>query len=223
MMGLREIFIFTHDSIGLGEDGPTHQPVEQIAGLRSIPNHICIRPCDVNEVIEAWRVALHNQSGPTSILLTRQAIPVLDRDDYPPPVNLRFGAYVLSDAGKNPPDAILIATGSEIYPTLKAQKILHDKGFQVRVVAMPSWELFEQQTNEYQDRVLPPAIKTRIAVEAGISFGWRRWVGDQGAVIGIDRFGASAPPDQLFEKFGFTAENIVDKALKLLERKDEHG
>ena len=217
MMGLREIFIFTHDSIGLGEDGPTHQPVEQIAGLRSIPNHICIRPCDANEVIEAWRVALKNQNGPTSILLTRQAIPVLDRNEYAPAGDLKFGAYVLSDADKNTPDAILIASGSELHPTLDAQKILLNKGIQARVVAIPSWELFEQQTKEYQDRVLPPTAKTRIAVEAGISFGWRRWVGDSGTIIGLDRFGASAPCKVLFNTFGFTAENIADTTIKAIQ------
>jgi len=217
MMGLRAIFIFSHDSIGLGEDGPTHQPIEHIAGLRSIPNHVCIRPCDMNEAIESWRVALNNKTGPTSILLSRQPIPVLDRKKYAPAGDLRFGAYVLSDTNEKKPDAILIATGSEVHPTLKAQKILLDKGFHVRVVAMPSWELFEQQSNEYQESVLLPAVKARIAIEAGISFGWERWVGDAGAIVGLDRFGASAPWADLYNAFGFTAENIAEVTIQVIQ------
>ena len=217
MMGLREIFIFTHDSIGLGEDGPTHQPVEHIAGLRSIPNHVCIRPCDVNEAIEAWRIAINNEKGPTSILLTRQLVPILDRNLYAPPSNLKYGAYVLSDSKKSKPDAILIATGSEVHPTLEAQKKLLDMGFYVRVVAMPSWELFALQSKEYQENVLPPEVKARVAIEAGISFGWERWVGDSGAIIGLDRFGASAPWEDLRDEFGFTAENIVKVTLQVIQ------
>jgi transketolase len=217
MMGLREIFIFTHDSIGLGEDGPTHQPIEHIAGLRSIPNHVCIRPSDMNEVIEAWRVALKNTSGPTSILLTRQPIPILDRDQYAPAGNLKMGAYILSESKKTMPDAILIATGSEVHPTLEAQKKLLDMGIHVRVVAMPSWELFEQQSKEYRESVLLPKVKSRVAIEAGSPFGWERWVGDSGAIIGLDHFGASAPWQDLYAAFGFTADNIAKVALHVIQ------
>jgi transketolase len=218
MMGIREIFIFSHDSIGLGEDGPTHQPIEQIAGLRSIPNHVCIRPSDVNEAIEAWRAAINNETGPTSILLTRQAIPVLDRNKYAPAGELKYGAYVLSDTKKGQPDAILIATGSEVHPTLEAQKRLLEKGFHVRVVAMPSWELFKRQSKDYQESVLLPEVKARVAVEAGTSFGWERWVGDSGAIIGLDHFGASAPHSDLFNAFGFTAENITEVTIRVIQR-----
>lgn len=219
MMGLREIFIFSHDSIGLGEDGPTHQPIEHIPGLRSIPNHVCIRPCDMNEAIEAWRVAINNKTGPTSILLTRQPIPVLDRNKYAPASGLQKGAYVLSDPDGGEPEIILIATGSEVHVSLEAQDQLKERKIPTRVVSMPSWEIFQQQSDEYRNSVLLPSIKARIAIEAGSTLGWERWVGDHGAVIGIDRFGASAPPNLLFKEFGFTADNVVDTALKLLNKK----
>jgi transketolase len=171
----------------------------------------------MNEVIEAWRVALKTKSGPTSILTARQPTPVLDRNKYAPPGDLKFGAYILSDVSVDKPDAILIATGSEVHPTLKAQEKLLGQGFHVSVVAMPSWELFEQQSKEYQDRVLLPEVKARVAIEAGLTFGWERWVGDAGAIIGLDRFGASAPWQDLYNAFGFTAENIMKVTIQVIQ------
>jgi len=216
LMGLRVIYIFTHDSIGLGEDGPTHQPVEQLAALRAIPNLKVIRPCDANETAEAWKIAIQSDGGPVALALTRQGLPVLDRTEYGPAAELARGAYILKDADSGKPDIILIASGSEVAIALDACRELEKKGKGVRVVSMPSWELFEEQPEDYRRKVLPPEIKTRVAVEAGISQGWHRYVGSRGAVVGVDHFGASAPSKVLFEKFGITADRVVEKALALV-------
>jgi transketolase len=218
MMNLPSIFIFTHDSVGLGEDGPTHQPIEQIFGLRSVPNLTCIRPCDQNEVVEAWRIALKNQDGPTCILLTRQPLPVLDRNKYAPAVSLQRGAYILSDRGDGNPDVLLMSTGSEVHVVLEAQKQLAEQGVWARVVAMPSWEIFMKQTRSYRESVLPPTVKARVAIEAGSTLGWERWVGTDGAVIGLDHFGASAPWKTLYQEFGLTAENVAKTAVEVIQR-----
>ena len=217
LMGLKVIYIFTHDSIGLGEDGPTHQPVEQLAALRAIPKLTVIRPCDGNETAEAWKVALES-TGPVALALTRQGVPVLDRTLYPPANNLSRGAYILKDVVDKKPDIILIATGSEVHIALDASERLGNKGVFARVVSMPSWELFDRQDEKYRRQVLPPEIKARVAIEAGISQGWHRYVGDVGRIIALDRFGASAPSKILYEKFGFTPENVVETALALVKR-----
>jgi transketolase len=218
MMGLKEIFVFSHDSVGLGEDGPTHQPIEQILGLRSVPNLSVIRPSDSNEVIEAWRMAISNNSGPTCILVTRQNVPVLDRSKFTSAKNLAYGAYILSDCEKNIPDVLLIATGSEVPIAIEAQEELVKQEIHARVIAMPSWDLFENQTKEYQDKVLPPNIKARVSIEAGSTLAWERWVGNDGEVIGIDSFGASAPWQDLFQKLNITYENIVKVAQKVIRK-----
>ncbi|MCJ7686347.1 MAG: transketolase [Desulfobacteraceae bacterium] len=218
LMGLKVIYIFTHDSIGLGEDGPTHQPVEQLAALRAIPGLTVIRPCDGNETAEAWKVALMSDNGPVALALTRQGLPVLDRTVYPPAENLTRGAYILKGAKESRPDLILIATGSEVHIALEAAKSIAESGVKVRVVNMPSWELFNRQDEAYRRRVLPPEIKARIAIEAGISQGWHRYVGDEGRIIALDRFGASAPSKILYEKFGFTSGHVVETALALVKR-----
>jgi transketolase len=209
------IWVFTHDSIGLGEDGPTHQPVEQLAALRTIPNLVTIRPADANEVCEAWRVALRRRDGPTAMALTRQAVPTLDRARYAPARGLERGAYVLADLGSGPPVVILMASGSEVALITAAGEKLAAQGLPVRLVSFPSWELFCAQTESYQNSVLLPGVKARLAVEAGVPMGWERWVGDGGVILAMRRFGASAPAQILFEQFGFTAENVVTKAREL--------
>lgn len=211
------IWIFTHDSIGVGEDGPTHQPVEHLASLRAIPNLIVIRPGDANEVVEAWKLAINRRDGPTLMALTRQSVPVLDRNKFNPAAGTANGAYVLADLGKAP-EIILIASGSEVGLIVKAAEKLHADGINVRIVSFPSWELFEAQSQEYQDSVLLPDVKARLAVETGVSQGWERWVGDAGSCVCINKFGASAPGKVLFEKYGFTVENVVEQARKLLGR-----
>ena len=216
LMGLKVIYVFTHDSIGLGEDGPTHQPVEQLASLRAIPNLTLLRPCDGNETAEAWKLALTLAGGPVALALTRQGLPTLDRTEYASASNVRKGAYILKDFGNGTPDLILISTGSEISITLAAAKALREKGKTVRVVSMPSWELFDKQTPEYKSQVLPPEVKARISIEAGSSFGWHRFVGEAGATVSLDHFGASAPSSILFKEFGFSAERIVECAMNLL-------
>jgi transketolase len=216
MMGLRVIYVYTHDSIGLGEDGPTHQPVEHLAGLRSVPNLTLIRPADANETAIAWRVAIENQHGPTALALTRQKLPVFDRSKYASADGVAKGAYVLSDSPTGTVDVILIGTGSEVSVIVEAQDALAQEGIGARVVSMPSWELFDIQTQEYREQVLPPGVTARLAIEAGVSFGWERYVGAQGVVIGLDRFGASAPYQVLMEKFGFTAGNVVEKVKMML-------
>ncbi|MGD9076059.1 MAG: transketolase [Desulfobacteraceae bacterium] len=216
MMGLKVIYIFTHDSIGLGEDGPTHQPIEQLAALRAIPNLTVLRPCDANETAEAWRFALKHEEGPVALALTRQGLPILDRVKFASADGLFRGGYVLSDDGDKEPDIILMSSGSEIHIALEAANKLREKDVAVRVVSMPSWELFDKQPEAYRDQVLPPEINTRIAIEAGATQGWHGYLGNKAAVIGIDHFGASAPYKILYEKFGITAERAVEKALQLL-------
>jgi len=209
------IWVFTHDSIGVGEDGPTHQPVEHIAALRTIPNLVVIRPGDANETIEAWRVAITRRNGPTALLLTRQSVPILDREVYSPANGLQKGAYVLADLGDGEPELILIASGSEVGLIVAAGNKLASDGINVRLVSFPSWELFEQQDQEYRDSVFPTRITARLAVEAGVSFGWERWVGNQGKIIAIDKYGTSAPAAKIFEEYGFTVVNVMKQALSM--------
>ena len=216
MMGLRVIYVFTHDSIGIGEDGPTHQPVEQLMNLRAVPNLTVIRPADATETTEAWRAALLNQHGPTALIFTRQNLPVLDRRELAPASGLQQGAYILWEASEAAPEVILIGTGSEVHIALEAGRQLASLSVNVRVVSMPSWELFDQQPASYRDRVLPPAVKARLAVEAGITPGWEHYVGLEGAVVGMAGFGASAPGEVLYEQFGITAANVVAKAMALV-------
>jgi transketolase len=216
MMGLRVIYVFTHDSIALGQDGSTHQPVEQLAGLRAIPGLTVIRPGDANETAVAWRVALEMSDRPVALVLTRQNVPTLDRTLFATADGLRHGAYVLADAPNGRPDVILIASGSEVGLIVAAQRELQDQKVQARVVSMPSWELFDAQPQSYRDQVLLPSIHARLAVEAGASQGWHRFVGDRGDVLGVDRFGASAPGDVVMREYGFTVENVSKRTLALL-------
>lgn len=218
LMGAHSIFVFTHDSIFLGEDGPTHQPIEHLPALRAIPNLCLIRPGDANETAVAWRVAIERQGGPVALVLTRQALPIIDRNKYASAEGLARGAYVLADAKGKTPEIVLIASGSEVALTLEAHEKLVAEGISARVVSMPSWDLFEKQPQTYRDEVLPPETTARLAVEAASPLGWERYVGPKGAVIGMRRFGASAPQKVLAEKFGFTAANIVQHALQLLGR-----
>jgi transketolase len=213
------IYVWTHDSIGLGEDGPTHEPIEHLMSLRAMPNLVVIRPADANETAEAWRYAMQHRKGPVALVLTRQALPVIDRERYAPASGLAKGAYVLADVGKGLPQAIIIATGSEVSIALSAQEALAVEGIATRVVSMPSWELFKAQSQEYRDSVLPPQVKARVSVEAGVTLSWSHWIGDHGVAIGIDRFGASAPGNVNMEKFGFTPENIVQTVRQLLKEK----
>jgi transketolase len=209
------IYVFTHDSIGLGEDGPTHQPIEQLAALRAIPNLVLIRPCDANETAQAWQAAIQHRDGPVALALTRQNLPTLDRSaQYASAAGLHQGGYVLSEATDDKPEVILIASGSEVPIALKAAEMMIAKGYPTRVVSMPSWELFDAQPAEYRDQILPPAVTAKIAIEAGSAQGWHRFVGDAGRVVALDHFGASAPAQTLFEKFGLTAERVVEKALE---------
>jgi len=212
------VFVFTHDSIGLGEDGPTHQPIEHIMSLRLIPHLDVIRPADANETAGAWRAAIRNRERPTVLLFTRQNVPVLTGDARAIWDGVERGAYVLSEAEGGDPTVILIGTGSEVHLALDAQKLLAEKGVRARVVSMPSWERFERQPQEYRDSVLPPEITARVAVEAGVTLGWEKWVGPQGAVVGVDRFGASAPYQTIYEQFGLTPAAIAERALALVER-----
>ncbi|MHA2026384.1 MAG: transketolase [Candidatus Thorarchaeota archaeon] len=211
----RSIWVFTHDSIGVGEDGPTHQPVEQIASLRAIPELVVIRPGDANEVVEAWKMAIERTHGPTLMAFTRQKIPVLDRSKYSSASGLKKGAYVLADLGENP-EIILMATGSEVSLIVEAGEKLFADGVSVRLISFPSWELFESQSQEYRDSVLPPDVRTRLAVEAGVTQGWHKWVGDSGDVHSVDKFGKSAPSKVVFEEYGFTVEIVLEKARELL-------
>jgi transketolase len=217
LMKLPVIYVFTHDSFYVGEDGPTHEPIEQLASLRCLPHMTVIRPGDPTETGAAWVAALRNKKGPTALLLTRQNLPVLDRSVYPPASMLEKGAYTLWQSGDGQPALILIASGSEVELALRAGRALAGE-VAVRVVSMPSWELFERQPEAYRGSVLPPSCKARLAIEAGVSMGWEKYVGDGGAVVCINHFGASAPYKVLSEKFGFTIENVVATAKKLLGR-----
>ena len=216
LMGLRAIYVFTHDSIGLGEDGPTHQPIEHLMNLRAVPNLTVIRPADATEAAQAWRAALLNTDGPTALILTRQKLPVLDRTELGSAEGLQRGGYVLWQSADGTPDAILIGTGSETHVALEAGRQLADEGFSIRVVSMPSWELFDRQPADYRESVLPSAVRARVAVEAGVKLGWERYVGLDGAVVGMEGFGASAPADVLYQKFGITAEDVVVTVRALL-------
>jgi transketolase len=221
LMELNTVFIFTHDSIAMGEDGPTHQPIEHLASLRAIPKLIVIRPGDANETAVAWRMAIESRKAPVALILSRQDLPTLDREKFASADWLRFGAYILSDTPCINPELILIATGSEVCLIVEAQQKLSQKNIAVRLVSMPSWELFEAQTQEYRDTILPPSVHTRIAVEAGVTQGWHKYVGDKGDVIGIDTFGASAPGEVMIREYGFTVENICERAIALL-KKNKH-
>ena len=217
LMYVHSIFIFTHDSIGLGEDGPTHQPVEHLSSLRAMPNMTVIRPADANETAMAWRVAM-TRPGPVSLILTRQKLPIIDRARYAAADQLVRGAYILSDV-EGTPDLVLIATGSEVSLALQAQeKLAAEHDIRARVVSMPCWELFEEQSEEYRDHVLPRNVQSRLSLEAGASLGWHRWVGDRGGCIAVDRFGASAPGPEVMKHYGFSPENVVARALKILNR-----
>jgi transketolase len=217
IMGLHVIYVFTHDSIGLGEDGPTHQPVEHLTALRAIPDLTLIRPADANEAVEAWRFAMTHKRGPVMLVLSRQKLPTFDRSQVAPASGLARGAYVLTETDGKVPDIILIATGSEVQLAVAAKPQLEQRGYAVRVVSMASFELFEQQDAAYRDSVLSPAIRRRLAIEAGATLSWYRWVGLDGDIIGLDRFGMSAPYADVLKHFGFTPEHVVERALKLLE------
>ena len=217
LMGLPVIYIFTHDSIGLGEDGPTHQPIEHVASLRAIPGLTVIRPADATETAAAWRQALENKNGPTALILSRQKLPVMDQKTINSSNGPANGAYVLMDTDSDStPDVVLIATGSEVQIALEAGEMLTEKGVSTRVVSMPSWELFEKTDKDYRDSVIPPDKTARIAIEAGSSMGWEKYVGTGSPIIAMESYGASAPGGTLMEKFGFTADNIVEKAMTLL-------
>lgn len=218
LMELPVIYIYTHDSIGVGEDGPTHQPIEHLASLRAIPGLITLRPADANEVVEAWRVLMHLRHEPAALILTRQALPTLDRTTVAAASGLAQGAYILLDAADGRPDVLLIGTGSEVALCLDAHAALLKKGITSRVVSMPSWELFERQSQAYRDQVLPPGITARVSVELASTFGWSRYVGLNGTAIGMHTFGASAPLKELSVKFGFTVDRITAAAEQLLHR-----
>jgi transketolase len=214
------IYVWTHDSVAVGEDGPTHQPIEQLMSLRSMLNLAVVRPSDGNEAAEAWRYALARTEGPTALVLSRQKLPVLDRDRLGPASGLHKGAYVLAEAGDGTGgeaaiDAILIATGSEVATALEAREILAGEGVKVRVVAMPCWEEFAARDRAYQDAVLPPSVTARVSVEAGVTFGWEKWVGPAGSSVGVDRFGASAPGSLVLERFGITARNVAERVKEI--------
>jgi transketolase len=213
---LPAIYVWTHDSVAVGEDGPTHQPVEHLMALRVVPNLHVIRPADANETTEAWRLAMQRTDGPTALVLTRQKIATLDRTELGDASGTRRGAYILVDAGSAALDAIVIATGSEVSLALEARELLEKAGVGCRVVSMPCWELFETQPDDYRESVLPAAVKARVSVEAGVTFGWRRYLGEKGRAIGIDRFGASAPGEVVFEKLGLTPASVAETVKRLL-------
>jgi transketolase len=217
LMKLSPIYIFTHDSIGLGEDGPTHQPVEQFASLRTIPNLVNIRPADANETVYAWKAALQHRGGPVALMLTRQKIPVLDRAKLASAEGTLKGAYVLLDSSTEP-DIIIMASGSEVYLAIEVFHALQSEGIHARIVSFPSWELFEMQTEEYKKSVLPSFIKARISIEAGVRHGWKKYVGDYGESISIEKFGASAPAEILFTEYGFTVSSVINRVQKVLSK-----
>ncbi|HEY3376809.1 MAG TPA: transketolase [Armatimonadota bacterium] len=218
LMGIRVVHVFTHDSIALGEDGPTHQPIEQLLGLRSVPNYTLIRPADATETVEAWKAALLNTTGPTGLVLTRQNLPVIDRTTHAPANGLQRGGYVLWQSADGIPQIMLIATGSEVSLALAAGERLAGDGMNVRVVSLPCWALFDKQPTDYRDSVLPPQVRARISIEAATPMGWERYVGPDGIALGIDHFGSSAPGPVNYEKFGFTPEHVVEVAMSLMGR-----
>ena len=214
LMGLRVIYVFTHDSIALGEDGPTHQPVEQLAGLRAMPGLVTLRPADAIETLQAWKVALGRPQGPTALVLTRQNVPNLHLSESPGD-GVERGGYILWEAG-GAPNAILIASGSEVQLALEAGKLLQNKGIAARVVSLPSWELFDTQPAEYRNRILPAEVRVRVAVEAASPLGWERYVGLDGTTIGVSQFGKSAPGELVYKQMGFTSQHVFEAAMKLL-------
>lgn len=216
LSGLPVIYVWTHDSIALGEDGPTHQPVEHLMSWRAMPNLAVVRPCDANETSEAWRWAMTQHAGPVAIVLSRQKLPTLDRQERGAAADLARGAYVLADAEGGVPQAIVVATGAEVHVALAARELLASDGIRTRVVSMPCWEAFAAQSREYRESVLPPSVGARVSVEAGVTFGWCRWIGDRGIAIGVDRFGASAPGEVNLEKFGLTADRVVAAVRTLI-------
>jgi transketolase len=218
LMKQKVIYVFTHDSIGLGEDGPTHQPVEQIAALRAIPNLVVIRPADANETVEAWKYAINHKGGPVALILTRQKLAILDQNKYGSAKGLENGAYIVKDS-KQKPDLLLIASGSEVSLALKAAEQLETEEKNVRVISFPSWEIFEQQSAEYKQQIFPAEIKARISVEMGIGMGWQKYIGDSGEAMSIETFGASAPDNILYEKYGFTVDNVAATAKRVLNKK----
>jgi transketolase len=219
LMELPTIFVFTHDAMGDGEDGPTHQPVEQLISLRAVPGIVVLRPGDANEVVEAYRYVMQLRHKPAVIALSRQPLPTLDRRNYAPASGVARGAYVLADPKDNNPELILIATGSEVVLAVHAHEQLMKEGIKSRVVSMPSWDIFEHQSQDYRDSVLPPKIKARIAIEQGSTLGWDRYVGQSGRVIGMKTFGASAPLKELQKKFGFAPDRVIEVSKELLGRK----
>ena len=219
LMELPTLFVFTHDAMGDGEDGPTHQPVEQLASLRAIPGLVTLRPADANEVVEAYRYILQLRHEPAVLALSRQPLPTLDRDRYAPAAGVARGAYVLADAPGGKPEAILIATGSEVILAINAHEKLLAEGIRSRVVSMPSWDIFDHQTQQYRDGVLPPGVTARVAVEQASTFGWERYVGPSGRIIGMKTFGASAPLKELQKHFGFEPDQVVAAAKELLGRR----
>ena len=215
LMGLRVVYVFTHDSVGMGEDGPTHQPIEQLLGLRGVPNLVVLRPADATETVEAWRAALERREGPTALALSRQNLAVLDRTVLAPASGLARGGYTLWEASTQP-EVLLIGTGSEVHLALEAGRLLQEQGTRARVVSMPSWELFDAQPEEYRNTVLPPQVRARVAIEAATPLGWERYVGLDGVTIGLSHFGASAPGGELYRQFGLTAQRVVEEAISLL-------
>ncbi|MBI3330177.1 MAG: transketolase, partial [Nitrospinae bacterium] len=218
LMELPVIYIFTHDSIGVGEDGPTHQPVEHLASLRAVPGLITLRPGDAHEVVEAWRVIMQLRHEPVALILARQPLPTLDRSTYAPASGLARGAYVLADVDDHTPEVLLLASGSEVWLCMQAYEQLKAEGIKARVVSVPSWELFEQQSQEYRDSVLPPAVTARVSVEQASTLGWERYVGLTGHSVGMRTFGASAPLKELQRKFGFTPEHVIAVAKEQLTK-----
>ena len=210
------IWVFTHDSIGLGEDGPTHQPVEHIASLRAIPDLTVIRPADANEVLEAWKIAIERRNNPSALVLSRQKVPTLDRSEFSSAIGLRKGAYILKDLGPGEPEVILMATGTEVELIINAGILLTEEGIGVRLVSFPSWELFEETDIDYQLQVFPESIKNRVSVEAGVALGWKKWVGDNGKIISVDHYGSSAPYNELYKKYGLTVDEIMRTVKSML-------
>jgi transketolase len=217
IMELPVIFIYTHDSIGLGEDGPTHQPIEQLPTLRAVPGLVVLRPADANEVVESWKVIMQLNHEPAALVLTRQAVPTFDRSKYASAEGVAKGAYILADAAGGKPQVILMATGSEVSICIDAFEKLKAEGIRARVVSMPSWDIFEHQPREYREQVLPPDVKARVAVEQASTFGWSQYVGHDGVVLGMHTFGASAPLKELQKKFGFTPEKVLEAARNLVK------